>query len=560
MKRYFLFLTAIFYILPLFSQIEGNGEPIVTPLGNPLKPAKNAIIMIADGWSINHITMTNFYEGKYQIYQSDAFDFSAFMSTFPYGGSYDSTLACSDSLYVRIGSITDSAAAGTAMATGVKTYNGAININIDQETELTTSSQLAGESGRSTGVVSTTIFTDATPATFGGAHHVTRANGTLENDVEIAREMLFDTKLSVILSAGNPDYDYDGNEITDSVSGYEMGGYDLWQGIKDANYSLTSFDDQTVKDIDEDGNVDTWTVIHTKDDFLKAANGELLPKRLFGLADAKSVLQRYWGDGNTFEPSISLDKVPTLAEMSSAALNVLSQNHKGFYLMIEGANVDKASHAAANDPHRGIAVIREMSDFNRAVEKVVEWVNTYSNWEETLLIVTGDHETGYLTAPNDYEDLGINENNGKGVEPAYYFHSYTHTNQLIPVYAKGVNAERLTDYCSNVDIKRGKYLDNTDLSKLINAGFGVKTQPEKSNNITANQIWIESNKNQITIRSSSNNPIQMICAYNLNGSIIKKIEKLGVSYYSFTPDKRNQMLLLKVVTEKAVKNQKIFCL
>ena len=437
-------------------------------------PVKNAIIMVADGWTINHITMTNFYEGKEkQIYQD--FEYSAFMSTFPDGGDYNSELAWSIPTYVTSGT-TDSAAAGTAMATGEKTYNNSINIGIDGNC-LITSSQLAEESGRSTGVVSTAVFTDATPATFGGAHNALR-----KNQKAIARDMLFNTKLSVILSPGNPDYDDNGDEY--EYDGELMGGYDLWNHIKSNvdkdEYTLTSFDSLTVKDINGDGIPDSWTVIHTKADFVKVANGELLPVRLLGLADTKSGLQKCWGDGNTFTPSVSLEQVPTLAEMSCAALNVLNQNCKGFYLMIEGACVDKASHEAANDPHRGIAVIREMSDFNRAVEKVIEWVETYSNWEETLLIVTGDHGTGYLTASeNSYEDLGVNEDKGEGFEPDYYFHSSDHTNQLIPVYAKGVNAERLYDYSTGEDIKRGKYLDNTDLSKLINFSSTPSPQSPK---------------------------------------------------------------------------------
>ncbi len=461
-KRIFLFLFSFFCVLSSFSQ------------GAPLKPVKNTIVMIADGWSINHIMAANFYEGKTeQIYQSDAFDFSAFMSTFLSGGSYNSASAWSDQNYVKdwnLNSITDSAAAGTALATGEKTYDGSINIKDTpaKNVHLKTSSQWAEESGRSIGIVSSAAFSDATPATFGGAHNISR-----NNNKDIARDMLFNTKLSVILSPGNPDYDYFGNPgVSD---GNYMGGYDLWTDIKNNDYSLTSFGGQTVKDVNGDGVIDPWTVIHTKADFLKVANGELLPERLLGIADARFVLQpvQTYGGMNTFDNPISLDKVPTLVEMSTAALNVLNQNCKGFYLMIEGSNVDKASHS-----NHIRDMIREMGDFNRTVENVIEWVEANSSWDETLLIVTGDHECGYLTGPAGpiAGDLLI-EDKGKGNEPDHRWSFENHTNQLVPIYAKGANAERLADYCTRTDDKRGRYLDNTDLSKLINATFDIAPEP-----------------------------------------------------------------------------------
>lgn len=81
--------------------------------------------------------------------------------------------------------------------------------------------------------------------------------------------------------------------------------------------------------------------------------------------------------------------VPDLATMSVAALNILNQNSKGFFIMIEGGGVDWMGHA--NYMPR---FIEEQMDFNAAVAAVIDWVETYSNWEDTLLIVTSDHETG----------------------------------------------------------------------------------------------------------------------------------------------------------------------
>ena len=87
--------------------------------------------------------------------------------------------------------------------------------------------------------------------------------------------------------------------------------------------------------------------------------------------------------------------VPTLATMSKAAINCLDNNPKGFYLMIEGGAVDWANHA--NQPDR---MIEEQIDFVEAVEAVVAWIESHGGWDETLLILTADHECGLLWGPN----------------------------------------------------------------------------------------------------------------------------------------------------------------
>ena len=87
--------------------------------------------------------------------------------------------------------------------------------------------------------------------------------------------------------------------------------------------------------------------------------------------------------------------VPSLAVMSKAAIRALERNPKGFYLMIEGGAVDWANHA--NQPER---LIEEQIDFVQAVEAVVAWVEKNSNWDDTLLILSADHECGHLWGPD----------------------------------------------------------------------------------------------------------------------------------------------------------------
>src|SRR4030042_682522 len=101
-------------------------------------------------------------------------------------------------------------------------------------------------------------------------------------------------------------------------------------------------------------------------------------------------------------------------------------------------------------------MLEEQIDFNRAVDSVLEWTNEKSNWDETLLIVTADHECGYLTGPDSGDtDKGTlwNEikNNGRRKPPAMQWNSPSHTNSLVPFYAKGKDAELFKESAVGTD-------------------------------------------------------------------------------------------------------------
>jgi alkaline phosphatase len=147
---------------------------------------------------------------------------------------------------------------------------------------------------------------------------------------------------------------------------------------------------------------------------------------------------------------------------------VLDADGDGFFLMVEGGAVDWASHA--NQAGR---TIEEQVDFNKAVDAVLRWVRDNSDWGDTLVIVTGDHETGYLWGPGTGADaLGYGVwkplvNNGAEVQPGMQFNSGDHTNSLIPFFAKGDGANELRKAATASDPVRGAYLDNTDIAKVI---------------------------------------------------------------------------------------------
>ncbi len=110
---------------------------------------------------------------------------------------------------------------------------------------------------------------------------------------------------------------------------------------------------------------------------------------LFGGSDGNIDYRRANGSGYNPEN-------PTLPEMTDAALKVLSRHPQGFVLMVEGGAIDWAAHANNMD-----LMIGEAIDFNNSVQTVIDWVDDPTNdstWQNTLVIVTADHETGYLNA------------------------------------------------------------------------------------------------------------------------------------------------------------------
>jgi alkaline phosphatase len=226
-------------------------------------------------------------------------------------------------------------------------------------------------------------------------------------------------------------------------------------------------------DADGDGKADLWKLVQTREEFLALMSGST-PQRVCGVARVSKTLQQ-GRDGDTdaapFQVPLN-DSVPTLAEMSRAAINVLDDDPDGFCLMIEGGAVDWAGH-----DNQASRMIEEQIDFNRAVEAVVQWVEENSSWADTLLIVTADHETGYLTAPvpkaegataRPAPDASVRlTNNGKGTLPGMQWNSGQHTNCLVPVYAKGDAARLLTELADRQDPVRGVYIDNAEIGEVL---------------------------------------------------------------------------------------------
>jgi alkaline phosphatase len=407
--------------------------------------ARNVIIMISDGCGYNHIRATNYFRYGRKVAQVyERWPVRTAMSTFPFGGSYSPSLAWSSFDWVREGT-TDSAAAATAMSTGFKTKRGAVGVDASGA-PLYHVAQFAETLGKSTGVVTSVPLSHATPAGF-VAHNAARGEYAA-----IAQEMIGESRTDVIMGAGHPLFDDDGAPASPSYD--YVGGVQTWEALVAGTAG---------GDADGDGDADPWTLVQTREEFRALRDGPT-PDRVCGVAQTRSTLQqRRGGDADAAPFAVPRNaEVPLLATMVRGALNVLDDDPDGFLLVIEGGAVDFASHAGQTG-----RLIEEQFQFNRAVRAVSRWVATHGGWDETLVIVTADHETGYLTGPgSDPRWKGV-VNRGKGNVPDVLWNSGGHTNALVPCFARGAGSEALAAAADRYDRVRGRYLDNTEIAEVV---------------------------------------------------------------------------------------------
>jgi alkaline phosphatase len=431
--------------------------------------AKNVILMISDGMGYNAMKAADYYTGSTAIYESweDKF-FMQTVSANNTEGRYNPLSMAGSFTYANL-LPTDSASAATAMYTGVKNYDGVINISTTG-TRLPTYFEGAAFQGRSAGAISTVEFSHATPAA------VFSHNSSRNNYGSIAAEAIYASpyadNIKVLMGAGHPLYNDNGLQIRTTANNTQaqfVGGAGAWADMAD-------------------GVANGKTVIQTLEQFNALTTGET-PDKVIGVAQAATTLQQ----GRT-AGALANTNVPTLATMTRGALNVLDNNANGFALMIEGGAIDWAGHANQMD-----RIIEEQIDFNNAVQAVVDWVDANNKWSETLLIVTADHETGFLmgndastgffdvdgdgifTVGKDYAQL---VDKGEGNLPGGKFWSGNHTNQLIPLFAKGAGADLFASKVIGTDTNideiygldsswTGQYIDNTSIFNVMVEASGV---------------------------------------------------------------------------------------
>jgi alkaline phosphatase len=304
----------------------------------------------------------------------------------------------------------------------------------------------AEQLGKSTGVVTSVPFSHATPAGF--VVHITQRDAYQA----IASQMVNRSPVDVVMGCGNPDFQSNGRPAANS--GYKYIDASAWAALKAGSAG---------GDADGDGIPDHWKLVQTRAEFQSLAKGKT-PKRVFGVARTLETLQQSRSGDVLALPYVVPfnENVPTLEEMTSAALNVLDNDPNGFFIMIEGGAIDWAAHY--NQSGR---LIEEMNDFNKSIEAVIRWIDTRSNWNETLVIITADHETGHLTGPGSGQTWNDITSNGPGKLPGMKWHSWNHTNSLVPFFAKGAGVGKFTETIDGNDPLRGLYIDNTDIANTF---------------------------------------------------------------------------------------------
>lgn len=328
----------------------------------------------------------------------------------------------------------DSGNTASAIATGEKTYNNAIDVDGSGD-ELFSIVQEAKQFGKSTGVVSSVQFSDATPAALGGAHDIARSNAN-----SIALEMFGTGMLDVIGGTGNPDFNDNGGAA--ATPNYTWIGADLWNSLKADTYRS------------QDGQ--SWQLLQDRASIQAAGTGTPTTERLAMIQQAFTS-NNFNRDGaaapNTAEVPFSVARLatsPTLSELSLAALNKLDADPDGMYLMIEGGAVDRAMHA--NNLGR---MVEEYIDFNNAVKSVIDYINSAASratMEDTLVVVTADHDHllfGPEGATIPYQAVQP-DRNGDGLPEGLFF-STNHSNQVIPLYTWGATSSQVLSLADQRD-------------------------------------------------------------------------------------------------------------
>jgi len=283
---------------------------------------KNIIFLIGDGMGVSYTTAYR--------YLQDSPD-----SKFVDRTELDKFLVGQQMTYPEdpAQNITDSASAATAMSAGIKTYNNAIAVDNDGS-EVKTVLESAKELGKSTGLVATSEITHATPASF-GAHDENRKNMNAIADDYYDALVNGEHKVDVLLG----------------------GGTDLF----------VRNDRNLVEEFKKDG----FSYVTNKEELFKDENEQVLG--LFSKRGMPKMIDR-------------TDDIPSLETMTTSAIDRLNQDKDGFFLMIEGSQIDWAGHD--NDI---VSAMSEMEDFEKAFKAAIDFAKKDKH---TLVIATADHSTG----------------------------------------------------------------------------------------------------------------------------------------------------------------------
>ncbi|ENW5165531.1 alkaline phosphatase [Serratia marcescens] len=410
------------------------------------KTVKNVILLIGDGMGDSEITAArNYAEGAGGYFKG--------IDALPLTGQY--THYSLDKKTHKPDYVTDSAASATAWATGVKTYNGALGVDVngkDQPTLL----EIVKAASKATGNVSTAELQDATPAAL--VSHVTsrKCYGPEETSEKCAAnalenggrgsitEQLLKTRADVTLGGGAKSF----NQLAKSGE---------WQG-KSLKDQAAAQGYQWVSNADE----------------LQAVTLANQQKPLLGLFADGNMPVRWLGPkasyhGNLDKPAVTCENnpartaaTPTLAAMTEKAIALLKDNPNGFFLQVEGASIDKQDHAA-----NPCGQIGETVDLDEAVQKALAFARADGN---TLVIVTADHAHSSQIVAADAKAPGLTQTlttkDGAPMTLSYgnsEEESQGHTGTQLRVAAYGPHAANVVGLT-----------DQTDLFFTMRDAMGIK--------------------------------------------------------------------------------------
>lgn len=272
--------------------------------------------------------------------------------------------------------VTDSGSGGTSLATGVKTVYHAVGVDPEGK-PLTSLVDVAKKLGKDAGMAVTCRLWDATPCDF-CCHNIDR-----DKEEELV-----------------------GDYPTSGVDFVFGGGAQKFTNRKDGR--------DIFKELQKKG----YHVSRTLDDFFAYDKNS----RIFAVPyDKDTPLPDERGD--------------LLARASMKGISLMNQNKNGFFMMIEGSQLDDYGHFNQLD-----MLMKETLDFDKTIGEVMKWA---AKDGETLVVVTADHETGGLTLVNGNKDEGRVE---------CYFSTKDHSGAMVPVYAFGPGAENFTGIFENTDV------------------------------------------------------------------------------------------------------------
>lgn len=380
MKRITL-LPALLLIMFSISGCNVNNE----------EPVKNVIYLIGDGMGIGSVT-------------------ALLTVTDTCGFEIENPVTGFSETYSADNYTTDSAAAGTALATGTKTNNSSLGMGPDGE-DLESVLDVAESLGKKTGIVVNLSLVEATPGAFYACVRKRSEKNT------IAEQM---TECGVdVMIGGGMKYFNERPDSTDLVAKLQEKGYDIytdWESI------VRSESEQFIGFLPSE-------ILHRKNDTGVAASGD---ER--GAACEAALMAA--GDGLVDLTDASIRPEEYLEKAVSKALGTLSKSSdKGYFLMIESGIIDGFNH---NNDAQGL--FDEMNEFNRTLTMLVKYAAAHPN---TLLVVTADHDTG---------GTAITYGDRATTEPQLMYCSHGHSGNMVPIFAWGAGKENFSGIMKNSDI------------------------------------------------------------------------------------------------------------